>query len=99
MMRYQLALVVMLCGLCPACSMTVVPPDKLSDPVTVHVVDYGRHASLVLPAGDGKLAEFSWGDWHFFALAKTSVLSGMRAVLFSPGATLSRKYIDEPKEY
>ena len=79
--------------------MMVVPPSRVADPVTVHVVDYGRHASLVLPAGEGKLAEFSWGDWQFFALAKTGVLEGLHAVIFSPGATLSRRYIDEPAEY
>jgi hypothetical protein len=99
MMRYLLAPALLLCLLCPACSMTVVPPAKPKDPVTVHVVDYGRHASLVLPAGNGKLAEFSWGDWQFFALAKTGVLEGLQAVIFSPGATLSRRYIDEPAEY
>lgn len=99
MMRYRLALALLLSLLCPACSMTVVPPARVKDPVTVHVVDYGRHASLVLPAGNGKLAEFSWGDWQFFALARTGLWEGIQAVLFSQGATLSRRYIDEPAEY
>jgi len=36
--------------LLPACATSVTPPPAPHDPVTVFIADYGRHASLVIPA-------------------------------------------------
>lgn len=75
--------------------MTVRPPENVRNPVTVQVVDYGKHAGLVLPAGNGKWVEYSWGDWRFFAMADTSVPSGVRALLASDASTVSRRYVSQ----
>jgi hypothetical protein len=74
------------------CQHTVTPPAAVSDPVTVFVIDYGRHASLALPAGDeGGLVEWSWGDWNWFARERTGALDGLQALFASPRSTLSRR--------
>jgi hypothetical protein len=72
------------------CQQTITPPVNLADPVTVYVTDHGRHAGLVLPAADGGMTEWFWGDWHYFALRDRSLGSGLRALFASPQATLGR---------
>lgn len=73
------------------CQHVIVPPAQVSDPVDVFVVDYGRHASLVLPREDAELVEWSWGDWNWFALDRTGLADGMQALFASPRSTLSRR--------
>ena len=67
------------------------PPKRISDPVNVFVIDYGRHASLALPKEDTGLVEWSWGDWNWFALERTGPLEGLQALFASPRSTLSRR--------
>ncbi len=87
-----LCILVLLAGIgIGGCQRVIRPPAAVSDPVSVYVVDYGRHASLALPAGDSSLVEWSWGDWNWFALERTGVLDGLRAMLASPRSTLSRR--------
>jgi hypothetical protein len=73
------------------CQHVIKPPASVSEPVTVFVVDYGRHASLALPKEDKSLVEWSWGDWNWFALNRTGPMQGLRALLASPRSTLSRR--------
>jgi hypothetical protein len=74
------------------CQQTVTPPATVSDPVSVFVVDYGRHASLALPKEDETgLVEWSWGDWNWFALERTGAMEGLQALFASPRSTLSRR--------
>jgi hypothetical protein len=74
------------------CQQTIRPPAAVSDPVGVFVVDYGRHASLALPAEERSgLVEWSWGDWNWFALERTGPLEGLQALFASPRSTLSRR--------
>jgi Protein of unknown function (DUF2459) len=80
-------LVLMLLG---GCAYRLTPPARVADPVTVYVVDYGRHASLALPLPDGTYVAWSWGDWRYFALGERSMWDGARALFASRGATLGR---------
>lgn len=73
------------------CQHVIQPPKAVSDPVSVFVVDYGRHASLALPKDNSGLVEWSWGDWNWFALERTGALDGLQAVFASPRSTLSRR--------
>lgn len=73
-----------------ACQHRVVPPADVADPVTVYIVDYGRHAGLALPEGGGRLTEWYWGDWNYFALESNSLGDGLQALFGSKGATLGR---------
>ena len=51
------------------CTTTIIPPSDPADPVSVYVIDYGRHASLLLPQPDGEvLIEYAYGDWGWFSL-------------------------------
>jgi hypothetical protein len=73
------------------CQHRIEPPASVSDPVGVFVIDYGRHASLALPEIEGGLVEWSWGDWNWFALERTGIQDGLRALFASPRSTLSRR--------
>jgi hypothetical protein len=50
------------------CAATLVPPRNPPAPATVHVVDYGRHSSLLVPNGE-TFDEWTYGEWRWFALA------------------------------
>jgi hypothetical protein len=91
-MGFVLVAAVLLAGLAlGGCQHVIRPPKDVADPVSVYVIDYGRHASLALPTDDSNLVEWSWGDWNWFALDRTGPLDGMRAVFASPRSTLSRR--------
>ena len=50
------------------CANTIIPPAAPDAPTTVYLVDYGRHASLLLPDEDDQtLLEYAYGDWSWFA--------------------------------
>lgn len=69
----------------------LVPPVAVADPVTIHVVDYGHHASLALPSPTGMLEEWFWGDWNYYAGEQRGLLDGARALFASPQSTLGRR--------
>ena len=73
------------------CQHVITPPARVSDPVRVFVIDYGRHASLALPKEDSGLVEWSWGDWHWYALERTGPVEGLQALFASPRSTLGRR--------
>lgn len=64
------------------------PPAAPGESVAVHVLDYGHHTSLVLPGKDGKLREWFWGDWNYYALKERSIGSALRALVASDSSTL-----------
>jgi hypothetical protein len=74
------------------CAWSVMPPSNVSDPVVVYLTDYGRHTSLIMPVSDKHLVEYAFGDWNWFAKNENSAFSGMRALLFSQGSTLGRRF-------
>lgn len=49
------------------CVTTIRPPADPRDPVEVGLIDYGYHASLVLPTADGASVEYAYGEWEWFA--------------------------------
>lgn len=59
---------VLLLGTVTGCASTIRPPADPPDPVSVGVIDYGYHASLVLPAENGTSMEYAYGEWEWFAL-------------------------------
>lgn len=52
------------------CATIVIPPANPVDPVPVFIADYGKHSSLVFPAEDGRLVEFGYGQFDWYALEK-----------------------------
>jgi len=76
-----------------SCRTTIVPPPAPAHPVVVHLLDHGRHASLVLPAADGSLVRYSYGDWRFYALAEDTLGNGAAALLWPTRACFGRREI------
>lgn len=75
--------------------MLVTPPAKVLDPVTVHVLDYGRHSSLVLPNDDGSAVEFAFGEWNWFARNKTKWWRVPGVLLCCNASTLGRRTLPD----
>lgn len=80
------------------CTTVIVPPADPADPVSVFVLDHGRHSSLVLPLDDGGAVRYSYGDWDYYVLNRTSVLNGLRALLWPSPAALGRQLLAGPPE-
>lgn len=89
----MLAVLVMLSG----CTTTVIPPERARDPRRVAIVDYGRHASLVLPDGDGAV-EFEYGEWEWFALGRDQSSRIAPALFWKTRGTLGRRALAYPPD-
>jgi hypothetical protein len=72
---------------------TITPPKAIREPVEVYVADYGRHATVLLPAEDGgELVEFAFGDWRWLALNHRQWYDAPGSIFFSGASTLGRRY-------
>lgn len=68
------------------CATTIRPPSAPRNPVVVVLVDYGKHSSLILPAGAGWV-EYAYGEWDYFALNEDDLCTGLGALCcFNQGA-------------
>ena len=75
----------------PGCTTTIRPPTNPESPISVFVIDYGRHASLLLPMEDDHtLREYAYGDWGWFALAHDGVLDVFPTLFLPTQGTLGR---------
>lgn len=90
------ALVMMCALLVTACTSVIVPPDEVRDPVNVLVLHHGRHSSLVLPSEAGGAVRYSYGDWQYYALNRTGLGSGLRALLWPTPAALGQQLLAGP---
>ena len=75
------------------CTTTIIPPPDPPDPLSVLVIDYGRHSSLVLFDKTAQSwVEYTYGDWAWFAEARTAWYN-VFATLFwpTPGALGQRQ--------
>jgi hypothetical protein len=81
------------------CATRVEPARSVGDPVAVYIVDYGRHASLLLPLEDPEpgsvsriaMREYSFGDWVYYANSDNTVRNGAAALLWKTQGTLGRR--------
>jgi hypothetical protein len=80
------------------CGTRVVPPANVRDPTTVYLTNYGRHASLILPTSAGTLTEYSYGDWTFYAEAKTTPVNAIAALFWSRQAALGRRSLADYRD-
>jgi hypothetical protein len=85
------------------CATTVTPPANVQRPVAIALLDHGRTSSLVLPApgNDTVMMRYAYGDWKWFALDQTDLLTGIAALLWPTLATLARQVmtgtVNEPQ--
>lgn len=74
------------------CSPTIIiSPTAPVAPITVYVTDYGYHGRLILPARQGGLFQYAYGDWDYFALEKQNWNNALAALLIPTQGTLGRR--------
>ena len=96
--RRQSLFLALIVPLLAACSATILPPPQPSEPVTVVLLDHGRHSSLVLPDSAGGALRYSYGDWDYYVMRDTSLASGARALFRPTPAALGRQHLAVPPE-
>jgi len=76
-MRTGLLILLAACLSSQGCATHITPPATVVDPAMVYLVDYGYHASLILPDPDSaasmsaenpSLVEFAFGQYDWYAL-------------------------------
>lgn len=72
------------------CVNTVVPQERISDPVTVYIGDHGLHASLLLPREEAGYREYAYGQWEWYAKGNTGSGRALGALLVPQGGALGR---------
>ncbi|MHC4946837.1 MAG: SRPBCC family protein [Planctomycetota bacterium] len=87
-----LAVALALAGGCT--NVVRVPPVPAGEGVTVVLVDYGRHASLVLPdATAGSYTEYAYGEWSWFALDRTAWYDVFPTLFWPTRGALGRRRV------
>ena len=80
------------------CATTIRPPASPADPVAVALIDYGYHASLVLPAGERTSVEFAYGEWEWFALNHDAWYRVFPALCWPTAGALGRRRLEVPAD-
>lgn len=75
------------------CTNRLLPPEQLQQPVTVHLVDHGRHPSLVLPANDRGWVRYVHGEWRWYAENETGLWRGLTTLFWPTDAAIGRRYL------
>lgn len=87
-----IVLLVMLAG----CATTVRAPADVAEPARVALLDHGHHATLVIETPGERPVRYAYGDWRYYAEARTGAGAGTRALLFPTDAALGRKELPGP---
>ncbi|WP_404363315.1 hypothetical protein [Marinobacter sp.] len=77
----------------PGCSNRLVPPQQMQAPVTVHILDHGRHPSLVLPEPEGDWVRYVHGEWRWYAEHKTGIWRAFEALFWPTRAAVGRGHL------
>lgn len=72
------------------CAGRLIPPEAPVAPVTVYLLDHGRHASLVLPRREGGVVRYSYGEWRWYVEGERHLLAGASALLWPTASGLGR---------
>lgn len=80
-----------------SCTAHVTPPSGLAAPVSVYVLDHGRHSSLVVP-GESGWRRYAYGDWQWYAENRTGVMQGAAALFWPTQAGLGRQLLAQPPD-
>lgn len=80
--------------LLPGCSNRLLPPELLKEPVTIHLIDHGRHPSLVLPGRECGWVRYAHGEWRWYAQRQQGVWRGLQSLFWPTRATLGRQQLE-----
>ncbi|MBS3803584.1 MAG: DUF2459 domain-containing protein [Oleiphilaceae bacterium] len=78
----------------PGCSTRVIPPAQPQQPVTVHLMDHGRHASLILPAPETGWVRYAHGEWRWYAKHETGFWRAVSALFLPTDAAIARGWLE-----
>lgn len=93
-------LVLILAGAVSACAATytVTPPALAPGEARapLAVLDHGRHTSMVVGLGDGRMIRYAYGHWRWYAENDTSAGQGLAALFAESPAALGRRALPGP---
>src|SRR5215212_532158 len=81
------------------CANTSIPPPAPADPVTIRLLDHGRHPSLIIPLSDGAFVRYAYGDWGWYALGHSGIIHAFDAMLLPSHGALGRKLLSSPQDF
>lgn len=73
------------------CATTIVPPADPEEPVSVFLLDHGRHTSLVIPTETAGLIRYAYGDWTWYAESRPGFWAGISALLCPSQGAFGRR--------
>ncbi|MDX1587971.1 MAG: hypothetical protein R3296_03455 [Oleiphilaceae bacterium] len=87
-------MLVALAALLTACSNRLYPPVP-DQPVTLYLMDHGRHASLILPHEDNGWVRYAHGEWRWYARLEQGYWRGAQALFWPTRATIGRQRLQQ----
>ncbi|MGY6629584.1 MAG: hypothetical protein ACXIUL_01115 [Wenzhouxiangella sp.] len=90
MNRERLMALLLLTFLLSGCAATLTPPEAVSDPVPVIVLDHGRHNSLVLIPTEDQVMRYALGEWAWYADHQTGPRQAFSALFVDTTSALGR---------
>jgi len=99
MMTARAISLLMLMLLTTGCATVITPPPNPHDPVTIHLLDHGRHPSLILPRPDGSHVRYVFGDWQWYARGDTGFLQAFDAMLLPGRGALGRRILNDADDF
>lgn len=79
-------------ALLSGCAWKIIPPEKVSQPVIVHVTEYGRHTRLAMPKADEPgFWEYGFGEWNYYGLERRGLWDAIRAMTGLGQGAFSRR--------
>jgi hypothetical protein len=73
------------------CTSTVTPPPAPEDPQAVYLLQDDRHVGLLLPRAPGRVVEYGFGDWDWYAMERDAWYNVFDTVLWPTQGTLCRR--------
>jgi hypothetical protein len=69
---------------------TIIPPNDVTVPVTVYVMNQDYHSRLILPTESG-FVQYAYGDWEYFALYQQTLQTALAALLIPTQGAFGRR--------
>ena len=78
-----------------SCVNRVTPPARPDEPITVILLDHGRHPSLMLPRdrNEETWGRYSYGEWRWYAEGRGNVFGAFSAMLWPTRGALGRQLL------